>query len=598
MPPRGLLQDRLLGAVLEQTGREIWPFPDVHTAGVQRWRCTSSVASCVKAGGRRRAARDLRAPRSSRAQTRSSADVRVRFFLGAAQCFLGAAQNTSTGVCQNVTLHTLNSNWPPLSAGVQGVAVMDYLLLLVSITCASSGITWFALLQGNPVLKACWRMQLTVLIQLPLMLRELSRMPPDTLSQWKTSVLTTHLPTGTILGLHFWTVSLCVANTSLSHAILLVNAPPLFLVLWATGLWIIARIVTTLAGGAFHSLDAATPAAAPPRPWASWLNPAQCHPPTVVEVVGACVAFAGVSGLVSAAGNGSADEDRVTLRGDLIGLLASASLAFYFAVGGSVRKWCPLFSWLCPLHISASVTTALIGLLFVPGTTVLPQSPDDTGAVLSWVIGGTTFWYSLGAACVPGMLGHGLANHVIGRLGGLVVSVTQLLQPVPGMLIGYLAGVQGPPGIAPLLCAPVILYGAFLVTVGGRGKGLTWQQVLRCRIRAAFSVTRPAVGPPNALQPPAPSVTSSSTEAAGKSDAPSDRGVSSALAPAALAVEAHDDTATPRKPGGRVGGSASDWGSPLDLAHVRRMLPLLAPGFAGGGGGGTRGVTSPARAPP
>lgn len=371
--------------------------------------------------------------------------------------------------------------------------LVDFGLLLLSIFCASSGITWFALMTNmNPVLKACWRMQFTVLIQLPMMIYELRQMDRTKLGRWRASLLRVILPTGAVLGIHFWTVSVCVSQTSLTHAILLVNAPPLFLVSWSTCVWLVSRAL--VGPGPPHTshgtLEPVVDETAQPRRQnflQRMLDPSKCLPPTSMEALGALVAFAGVAGLVSStatasAGGAAVVEAQATLQGDLIGLIASASLGFYFAVGGSVRKWCPLFSWLCPLHASAAVTTAVIGLLAFPGTTLVTMEGKPDVAVLGWMTGGPNALYALAAACIPGMLGHGIANFVIGRVGGLTVSVFQLLQPASGTTIGYLAGVQGPPGLASLLCAPVILYGAFLVTVGAREKGFTWRQVLRCDI--------------------------------------------------------------------------------------------------------------------
>lgn len=320
-------------------------------------------------------------------------------------------------------------------------------------------------------------------------------MDSDKFARWRHSLVRVILPTGAILGIHFWTVAICVSQTSLTHAILLVNAPPLFLVSWSTCVWLASRSLLGPTSAAETAGTGASGTDGQERERGCLrrlLDPSKCLPPTSMEVAGAIIAFAGVAGLVSStatantSGGGAAVvEAQATVQGDLVGLIASATLGFYFAVGGSVRKWCPLFSWLCPLHASAAVTTAVIGLLAIPGTTLLsgasPEGPNV--AVLGWMAGEPNALYALAAACIPGMLGHGIANLVIGRLGGLTVSVFQLLQPASGTTIGYLAGVQGPPGISSLLCAPVILYGAFLVTVGSREKGFTWQQVLRCNIR-------------------------------------------------------------------------------------------------------------------
>jgi hypothetical protein len=192
--------------------------------------------------------------------------------------------------------------------------------------------------------------------------------------------------------------------------------------------------------------------------------------------------------------------------------------------------------------------------------------------VLGWLNGGPNALYALTAACVPGMLGHGIANLVIGRLGGLTVSVFQLLQPISGTTIGYLAGVQGPPGIASLLCAPVILYGAFMVTVGSREKDFSWNQVLRCQIR--LGPPRPA--PTTVVQrSKEPSVSGSAMDDV---DTPtwsvsSEETNSAAASSAATMVGGvHASSSAPTYHSGRV----EEWG-PIP-AHVQRMVPQVREG--------------------
>jgi drug/metabolite transporter (DMT)-like permease len=100
----------------------------------------------------------------------------------------------------------------------------------------SSGGLWFALLvETPPVLKACWRLALTALLQLPLFLREAAAMPaaaPATAAfrrRWRA-----HLPimgvAGAFLAVHFGAWSWSVSHTSLTHSLLLVSTTPLIMV--------------------------------------------------------------------------------------------------------------------------------------------------------------------------------------------------------------------------------------------------------------------------------------------------------------------------------------------------------------------------------
>lgn len=272
------------------------------------------------------------------------------------------------------------------------------------------------------------------------------------------------------MGTHFGAVSLCVANTSLSHALLVINVAPLFLVAGITMLW----ILNSFALKSCHHTDE--------RSWAARLESVlPALPPTAMEAVGAVTAFSGVTALVLSASSGRGDEARASWVGDVIGLYASASLSIYWYVTSRVRTWCPLFAWLCPLNGAAALTCALVSLAVVPGTTW--SAVETPTGVFSWIGGGTIFTFSFCNALFASCLGHGLAAFVIGRAGSLPVSTSMLSQPPSGTLIGYIAGVQGPPGLSVLACAPIILSGAYLVIVGGRDKGLTWADAMRCRLK-------------------------------------------------------------------------------------------------------------------
>lgn len=395
------------------------------------------------------------------------------------------------------------------------VSAVDALCMVISVVSASTATTWFALMGGHPVMKACWRLQLAALLQVPLMVVELRGLSAADFGRWKRALLRSHLPVGALMGAHFSAVSLCVANTSLSHAILVINTAPLFLVIAAMLRWGGAQAVAgvTHGGRRFQAMtggggpgehDPPAPVPVPtdvPRTLLQRVLPPTCLPPTSVEVVGSFVAFLGVTGLVVSAGaaGGDADEARASWRGDMMGLFASASLSIYWVVTSTARKWCPLFAWLCPLNAAAAATCAAFSLLFIPGTTLYDASAPV--GVFTWLAGGPLFYYALAAAILASSFGHGLAAFVIGRCGPLPVSVAMLLQPPTGTLIGFAAGVQGPPGAAAMLCAPVILAGAYLVTVGGREKGLTWTHVLGCNLRGEAGGAGKSPLPPS---PPPP----------------------------------------------------------------------------------------------
>jgi drug/metabolite transporter (DMT)-like permease len=457
-------------------------------------------------------------------------------------------------------------------------SLLPFLLLVCAVASASTGTTWFALQRGSsPILKAAWRMQLTVVMQLPLMLQEWSHMSPALWRRFLRATALFTLPMGLVLGGHFALVAASVQSTSLAHAILACNCPPLFIIAASVFRYGVSNFVlgdleggrtaaTTAAegggegakGGKGAALsetaqwtnssdtqklkppsallqaelddwgvqDAPAPAPAPapvvvvatatpgagaaaeapvataeaagaeteevegneeeedlsvPSYITDFFAPELSRPPTAIESVGALVSFAGicllVGGSTSAGSSSSASavvERAVTVEGDLYGVAASAFLAAYFSLGARLRKWMPLWSWMCPLHISAAVVTTLLGWAVEGGRG--PYGP------FAWVTDNAVFGYALGAAFFAGMIGHGIANYVMATLSPLVVSVAMLGQPIIGSVIAYLIGIQPVPGVITIIAGPVIIAGAFLTTVGGREKGLTWGDVFRCRL--------------------------------------------------------------------------------------------------------------------
>ena len=89
-----------------------------------------------------------------------------------------------------------------------------------------------------------------------------------------------------------------------------------------------------------------------------------------------------------------------------------------------------------------------------------------------------------GAALTASMLGHGLTNLVMNVLSPLVVSVAYLLMPLLAMTQGYVLGLQGAPTALLALAVPLIIYGAFLTSVGSRERGLGVRDALCCRLGA------------------------------------------------------------------------------------------------------------------
>lgn len=363
-----------------------------------------------------------------------------------------------------------------------------WIFLWIAVFCMSSGGLWFALLgkASPPIMKACWRLTLTSLLQAPAFVwqaraaRRAAAESGDTVwGRWKDAGGLLVL-TGGALAAHFATWAASVDLTSLSHSLLFVTTSPIILVGHAQlRHWAAKR----------HAARAA--AAALPQPagqqeqqqrsrlssaFSAWADPALAPAPTRIEVVGcgvallAAVVLAGSaapssSSSSSSEGGGGGGEEHPTVLGDFLAFLGALTVAVYLAVGGSLRKWMPLFLYAFPVTAASAALSGLGSLMIEGGTSVTGFGPR---ALLGWAGDGDRFWLSLGAATFSGLLGHTLANAALSSISPLVVSICILAEPLIGSVMGYLVGVQGRPTIATALAGPLLLLGAALVTVGGR----------------------------------------------------------------------------------------------------------------------------------
>lgn len=138
--------------------------------------------------------------------------------------------------------------------------------LAVAVSAMSSGGVWFALLHETPpVMKACWRLSLTSILQLPGFARDyqlhLLRADGAELRKRWFSNLPLLIATGVVLAVHFDSWSWSVDNTSLTHSLLFVSTTPLLLVAWMTLKWAIS---TRLMGKQSATGSLAAQAAAAP----------------------------------------------------------------------------------------------------------------------------------------------------------------------------------------------------------------------------------------------------------------------------------------------------------------------------------------------
>jgi len=327
-----------------------------------------------------------------------------------------------------------------------------YAALVVAVFAMSAGGLWFAQLpDAPPIMKACWRLLLTALLQLPGFLLQSRALAPEFWLKFRASLL--HLLLiGASLGAHFGSWSWSVSHTSLAHSLLLV---------WTTPLLMVALM---LGRAALHSrgvwVELGAQAAAPPLG------------PTLREGAGAVVGFIGVALLLGGAEGSSSTggEVAVSLAGDAAALLGAAAIIPYLEGGAQLRAWMPLFVYAMPVTLAAAgfLCLASLALEGAAGATLWGTGPS---ALLGFLGSPRRAGLSLGAALVSGILGHTLVNLALRHLSPLLISVSCLWEPVLGSVLGYLVGLQGSPSIVTAVAAPLILAGGVLVTLGARPPG-------------------------------------------------------------------------------------------------------------------------------
>ncbi|KYR00567.1 hypothetical protein DLAC_02584 [Tieghemostelium lacteum] len=233
--------------------------------------------------------------------------------------------------------------------------------------------------------------------------------------------------TGLILGLHFafWVTSL--NETTLPHSLLFVTSSPLMV--------IVVMLVLR-------------------------------KPITKMEIIGALVGFLGLlitllGSFISTTGSGS---QRPTVYGDLLALLGAACIVFYLFVGQKLRQWLPLFMYAFPVTFIGSILLTVLSLIF-------ETAPE---AIRSYSIVG---WFQrdyilkvLYLGIFPGLFGHTGVNGIIKYIEPVIISVTLLLEPPIGSLIGYILGVSDGIDIFTLIGGPIIIGGCILVTISNSKK--------------------------------------------------------------------------------------------------------------------------------
>lgn len=306
--------------------------------------------------------------------------------------------------------------------------------LCVALTAMSAGGTLFALIGPSvpPILKAAWRLCATAILQAPFFVMQARGSDMGTLVR--------RLPAlgaiGVVLAVHFGSWVFGIERTSLTHSLLFVTAHPVILVLAYWVRWLVATYV-----------------------WGAVGVP---HP-TALEMAGTILGMVGATLMVVLRDH--SDGSGVTLLGDMVSLLGGAAMAAYLEAGRHFRSRLkmPLFLYAFPVTASATIVA-----LIVSAAVELPNASSETASAFGWFLDGRLALLVVGLGLVSGIMGHTLTYLALARLPTLVVSVSLLLEPVVGSLIGAAAGVQGMPGPWTFGGGAILLVGALLVTLGAR----------------------------------------------------------------------------------------------------------------------------------
>ena len=294
--------------------------------------------------------------------------------------------------------------WGLLAAGVVGVSSAGAILSHVD--------------SIPPLMRASWRLQITVLMLLPFAIwqyRQMEINEKKKLTEKKTVLILAG--SGIALAAHFGTWVTSLDHTSLAHSLLFVTSHPIIIVI---GTAIFVRKP--------HSLETAG---------------------ALVGLVGAGIT------LLDAKDNGD-----VTLWGDFLAFAGAITVVGYIVAGRILREWMPVFVYAVPV-------TLLGGILLIPFSILMGESTSAIGWVESDLLG----WFIL-LAFLAGIVGHTGLNACLRWLKPLTVSFAVTLEPIIGAFIGWFFFDEDIPQKWTWLGGLILIFGIMLVIKGGAEHGM------------------------------------------------------------------------------------------------------------------------------
>ena len=294
--------------------------------------------------------------------------------------------------------------WGLLAAGVVGVSSAGAILSHVD--------------SIPPLMRASWRLQITVLMLLPFAIWQYNQMEisqKKKLTEKKTVLILAG--SGIALAAHFGTWVTSLDHTSLAHSLLFVTSHPIIIVI---GTAIFVRKP--------HSLETAG---------------------ALVGLVGAGITLLDAK-----------DSGDVTLWGDFLAFTGAITVVGYIVAGRILREWMPVFVYAVPV-------TLLGGILLIPFSILMGESTSAIGWVESDLLG----WFIL-LAFLAGIVGHTGLNACLRWLRPLTVSFAVTLEPIIGAFIGWFFFDEDIPQKWTWLGGLILIFGIMLVIKGGAEHGV------------------------------------------------------------------------------------------------------------------------------
>ena len=181
------------------------------------------------------------------------------------------------------------------------------------------------------------------------------------------------------------------------------------------------------------------------------------------------------------------DDDRPSLKGDILSLLSAILVCGYIAIGAKIRgdrPSMPIFVYSFPIVASAAIFLQILVVLLyafndhaaAAAAAATDDDDDDNNGGFSpavffesyrWMkfwdaaVGRKTFFLVLFLAIVPGTLGHSGFFVAMKHLSSLTVTFALSFEPIIGSAIGYLLSVSAIPGPATFVGGFVLLVGVY-----------------------------------------------------------------------------------------------------------------------------------------